>query len=191
MTALSNYRIRSSNGSENVSTSIFSGFTPVDVSALAGSGLSEDDMELVSYLSPVLQYLGSLCPSYDVPDYVNDNPPCKEPLFVSALYTYYRYLWDVVRVIEDHPQVCLDSFVPVLDGPLFFPSSGWDDDDGQGTPLYFSSSFYFLWFMVGDVSTYRLYYMYYVLTGDIRFDIEVDTEVHLLQSSGCPSQEVH
>lgn len=51
MTALSNYRIRSSNGSENVSASIFSGFAPVDVFALVGSGLSEDDMELVSYLS--------------------------------------------------------------------------------------------------------------------------------------------
>lgn len=190
MTALSNYRIRSSNGSENVSASIFSGFTPVDVSDLVGSGLSEDDMELVSYLSPVLQYLGSLCPSFEPAGDVDDNPPCDDPVFVAALYVYYRYLWDVVRVMEDHPGICFDSFVPVVSA-LRLPSGGWDDDDGRGTPLYCSPSFMFFRFVFGDISTYRLYYMYYVLTGDIRFDINVDTEVYLLQSSGCPSQEVH
>lgn len=190
MTALSNYRIRSSNGSENVSASIFSGFTPVDVSVLAGSGLSEDDMELVSYLSPVLQYLGSLCPSFEPAGYANDNPPCDDPVFVAALFVYYRYLWDVIRIYEDHPQVCLDSFVPAVPA-LRIVLGGWDDDNGCSEPIYLGSFSCFSSFMCGDIVTYRHHYMYYVLTGEIDLRSDVETLIYLSQTSGCPSHEVH
>ena len=190
MTALSSYRIRSSNGSENVSSSIFSGFTPVDVSSLAGSGLSEDDMELVSYLSPVLQYLGSLCPSFESAGYANDNPPCVDPSFVAALFVYYRYLWDVVRIYEENPHVCLDPFVPAVP-VLRISLGGWDDDNGCSEPIYLGSFSCFSSFMCSDVVTYRHFYMYYVLTGEIDLESDVETLIYLSRTSCLSAQEVH
>jgi hypothetical protein len=181
MTALQSYIVSGFNGSENQFFTDHPELSaPADVSCLQGSGLTPEEIELVSYLPAVLLHLDSVCPGFhhacDYQDY-----PCSDPVFIEELFRYYRYLFLVLSVIEDYPNFDFSSFFPTLPKFCLCPSHWEHYESVEDPPLYFSCSGMYASFMGCILSCYSELYYCYRATGSLVLDDSLDGPMTQLQ----------
>lgn len=170
MTALQSYIVPSFNGSENQFFTDHSELSaPADVSCLQGSGLTSEEMELISFFPAVISHLHSVCPDFCYQSAGCDSPPCDDLFFIEELFRYYRYLFLSLSIMQDHVGSDFSSFFPSLPKFALGPShwDNYDDAEVCEPPLYFNCVFMFSEFMGLLLLCYGGAYCYYRSTGFI------------------------
>lgn len=155
MTALQDYSITARNGSENQS-------------ALYLPKLTEEENELVSRLPGVLEELDALFVPPDDDEvssyygFFTDSTA-----FLACLFKHWRFLWRAFGVLEDHPSLDYESFIPDYQRlGIRSIMDGLDDDP----PFLCTTLYTFRFFMYSGVSPFSITYRRYLLTGEVFLD---------------------
>ncbi len=136
---------------------------PYSFLQILGNVFSQEEVKDLVKLPDVLNSLNSLIVRND--DYNTFDPVCAsfDHDFALMLFIHYRYLWRLLGMMEDHPQIDWCQFIPEFKKLCIFSQF---EDNGEIT---FTRQTFptFRDFMYGEVASFRDAYLVYQSTGDL------------------------